>query len=87
MSSSGLSKHGTMSSFTAGLASERQVKTLTNGGVATGKYKRSTMTAWSTDITFLDPDVLEWTVQAHHQELFPQPERHSKTLTNGGMEL
>jgi hypothetical protein len=52
-----------------------------------GGQERSPMAAWSADITFLDPDVLEWTVQAYHRELFPPPERRSKTLTNGGMEL
>jgi hypothetical protein len=49
-------------------AADRQAKTLTNGGVAAGKYKRSTLTAWSTDITFLDHDVLEWAIQAHHHK-------------------
>jgi hypothetical protein len=57
-----------MTSFTA-TATGWWATTLTNGIVAAGNYKRSTMTGRSTDIIFLDPDVLEWTVQAYHQEL------------------
>ncbi len=48
--------------------------------------KRSTMTACSTEITFLDHDDLKWTIQARHKEFIHRrsgSRQDRRTLTNG----